>query len=541
MRNHVIADAASHPWEEVVDVVVVGSGAAGLVAATLAADGGASVLLLEKSERLGGTTALSGGAVWIPANSHVGELGGTDSEADGLAYIRALGGDDAPDPELVELFVQMAPRMLAYLEEHTPLEMAAIPGFPDYYLHLEELPGRTAGGRTVEALPFPVRVELPDFADALPVRSSMNILGARTTHAEDRTRQDPAALSTLVEQRRAEDVRVKGVALVARLLRGLVDRGVVIRRASPVEGLIIVEGEVVGVRSSGASLGARRAVVLASGGFEWDCEMVRGFIGYDLVPVSASSNTGDGLQMALEAGAAVANMRSYFGTAVAYDPTQTEYGAAAGQAGLPIRTHPSSLIVNGRGKRFLNEHTRYNDFPKVFGNYNAQGPGLPNLGAAWLVFDATARSQMTVLSADPGDPDPEWLHPSADLEELADRLGIEADTLAATITEYNEIAARGEDLEFERRALARVESAPYYALRLRPGALSTTGGPRISGDGEVLGGDGAPLPGLYAAGTVAAGVFGDLYPSGGSPIAMAMTFGFLAGQHAATAPERRLN
>ncbi len=213
----------------------------------------------------------------------------------------------------------------------------------------------------------------------------------------------------------------------------------------------------------------------------------------------------------------------------------------AGQAGLPIRSHPASLIVNGGGKRFLNEHTRYNDFPKAFGNFSAQGPGLPNLGAAWVIFDATARSQVAVLSAAPGDPDPEWLYPSATIEELADRLDVDFTTLAATLAEYNHLAERGVDPEFGRRSLEPVESAPYYALRLYPGMLSTTGGPRISGYGEVLRYDGTPLPGLYAAGTVAAGVFGYLYPSGGSPIAMSMTFGFLAGQAAATAPKRRLD
>lgn len=539
MHNQVIADAAAHPWHEAFDVIVVGSGAAGLVAATLAADGGATVLLLEKSEQLGGTTALSGGAAWIPANSHVGELDGTDSEDAALAYLRALC-HDAPDPALVELFVSTAPRMLAYLEEHTPLEMAAIPGFPDYYLHLEELPGRTAGGRAVEALPFPVRTELPDYADALPVRSSLGILGERTTHAQERTEQDPDALAALITRRRTDDVRVKGVALVARLLRGLVDRGVVIRRSSPVEGLVVAGAEVVGVRSAGSDVGARRAVILTSGGFEWDAELVRGFIGYDVVPVSAPTNTGDGLRMALEAGAAVANMRSYFGTAVAYDPTPTDGGAPRAQAGLPIRTHAATLIVNGRGQRFVNEHTRYNDFPKVFGNFSIQGPGLPNLGAAWLVFDATARSRVAVLSATPGAPAPDWLHPSSTLDELAERLDVDAATLAATVAQYNELAERGEDPMFGRRVMAPVASAPYYALRLHPGVLTTTGGPRTSGHGEVLRNDGSPLPGLYAAGTAAAGIFGYLYPSGGSPIAMAMTFGFLAGRHACTAPQRQL-
>ena len=165
---------------------------------------------------------------------------------------------------------------------------------------------------------------------------------------------------------------------------------------------------------------------------------------------------------------------------------------------------------------------------------------MPNLGAAWLIFDATARSQTAVLSAAPGDPDPDWLHPSPGLDRLAQRLGIDAVNLATTVAEYNDFAKRGEDPKFGRRAMAPVETAPYYALRVYPGTLSTTGGPRITRHGEVLRRDGTPLPGLYAAGTVAAGIFGHLYPSGGSPIAMAMTFGFLAGRHAATAPARRV-
>jgi len=537
MRNHVIAEAATHLWDEVFDVVVIGSGAAGLVAATMAADGGARVLMLEKADQFGGTTALSGGAAWIPANDHVGELGGTDCEADALAYIQALCGDDAPDPSLIEVFVRTAPQMLAYLEEHTPLKMAAIPGFPDYYLHLDEVPGRTTGGRAVEALPFGLRDELPDHADALPVRSTLNILGERTTHAQERTRQDAGELAAVIAARLADDVRVKGVALVARLLRGLIDRGVVIRRSAPVDGLVIAGEEVVGVRCRGKDLGARRAVVLASGGFEWDHASVRGHIGYDIVPVSASSNTGDGLQMALEAGAAVANMRSYFGTAVAYDPTHDD-GIA--QAGLPIRTQAAALMVNGGGVRFLDEHVRYNDFPKVFGNFSTRGPGLPNLGAAWLIFDSTARSQVAVLSVEPGGDDPDWLHPSADLDELAGKIGVDPAVLATTVAAYNRCAEQGVDPEFGRRSMAPVTAPPYYALRLHPGTLSTTGGPRISGNGEVLRHDGMPLPGLYAAGTVAAGVFGYLYPSGGSPIAMAMTFGYLAGRHAAGAAERTM-
>ncbi len=371
-------------------------------------------------------------------------MGGTDSRADALAYIKALAGDDVPDPELIDVFVDTAPQMLDYLEQHTPLKMAAIPGFPDYYLHLEEIPGRTSGGRAVEALPFPVRDELPDHADALPVRSTLNILGERTTHAEERTRQDPDELAAEIARRTAADVRVKGVALVARLLRGLLDRGVVVRASSPVDGLIIAGDDVVGVRSCGVDLGARQAVVLASGGFEWDSESVRGFIGYDVVPVSASTNTGDGLKMVLEAGASVANMRSYFGTVVAYDPALTEAGEPVAQAGLPIRTHAASLIVDTRGERFVNEHTRYNDFPKVFGNHDTRGPAPQS---RCLVADLRFHCPFPDRGAVRG---PRWARPGLAAPFERSRrtraaIGVDATALTATVAEYNDFAKHGMD------------------------------------------------------------------------------------------------
>lgn len=174
-------------WDREVDVVVVGSGGAALTAATMAHDGGAQVLVLEKAAMLGGTTAVSGGGVWLPGN-HVGAAAGVnDTREDSLAYIRRLAGDRAPDPELLEVYVDTAPQVLRYLEDNTPLSTHVQP-LPDYYWPWQFPGTRTMPGRTVEADPYPVADELPEWADKLVKRGTLMSLGAATTLAEDSRR-----------------------------------------------------------------------------------------------------------------------------------------------------------------------------------------------------------------------------------------------------------------------------------------------------------------------------------------------------------------
>ena len=257
-------------WDRIADVVVVGSGGAALAAAVAAAEAGAQVLILERASQLGGTTAVSGGSVWVPCNRHMAELGVADSRAEALAYIRALA-KGSEDPALVEAFVDSAPAMIEFLERATPLRMFATRGFRDYYTPYG-VPGAKTEGRSLEPVPFPVGRELPDWRERLASRTSMVTLGAYTTLQEDLSGLpvDPAA----VEQRKREDIRPKGAALIGALFRGLLDRGAEAWLQTRARELVLADGAAVGVRCerSGRELrvAARQGVVLAAGGFEWN-------------------------------------------------------------------------------------------------------------------------------------------------------------------------------------------------------------------------------------------------------------------------------
>lgn len=534
-------------WDRVVDVAVVGSGAAALTAATMAHDGGAEVLVLEKASMLGGTTAVSGGVAWLPGNHHGAAAGIEDSRDDALAYLRRLAGGREHDPALLEAFVDTAPEVLRYLEDNTPLRMQVVPNFPDYYFPYD-VPGKRHGGRSVEPVPFPVGTELPEWRDRLATRGALMSLGAATTLGEDFSAPDEALQAELA-RREAEDIRPKGAALVAMLFKGLLERGVEALIETPVRGLVIVDGAVVGVRceQSGRELliGCRRGVVLACGGFEWNADLVRAHIGYAVQPLSPGDNTGDGLVMAMEAGAELANMGSYWGQPAMFDPEIERDGQLVPQFEWG-RGEPSSFIVNQAAQRFANEAMPYNDFPKAFGTFDATAASFPNDPPAWMVFDQKVRDSARILSMHPGQPTPDWVATADTIEELAGIIGLPADALLATTERFNEHATRGEDPDFDRTTVglmgpgrvAPLDTAPYYAVVVHPGALGTNGGPRLDVDGQVRSQRGGVVAGLYAAGNTAASGFGWAYPSGGGTIGQGMVVGYRAGRHVAAQPPR---
>jgi len=535
-------------WDRVVDVVVVGSGGAALVAATLAHDQGADVLVVEKDSMLGGTTAVSGGAMWLPGNHHMVEAGIEDSREAALAYIRRLTAGREPDPELLEVYVDTAPEMLRYLEDHTPVRTHISP-LPDYYWPWGFEGHVAQPARAVEANPYPVGSELAEWKDRIVSRGTLMSLGAATTLTEDLMPKTPE-LEAELRRREAEDIRPKGAALVAMLFKGLLERGVETLLSTPARSLCVDErGDVVGVRveHDGRDLliGARKGVVLACGGFEWNPELVRTHIGYDVKPLSPPNNVGDGLVMAMQAGAELANLTSYWGTPVMFDPDITRDGDLVPQFEWG-RGAPSSIVVNRKGKRFANEALPYNDFPKAFGAFDADQVEFPNEGPGYLIFDQKVRDTQRLLSMHPGDPTPDWVPTARTIRELAERIGIDPDTLDATVTRFNEHAARGEDPDFERHkfglmspgAVAPIDTPPYYALAIYPGALGTNGGPRIDRNGQVRRRGGGLIGGLYAAGNTAANVFGWAYPSGGGTIGNGTVFGYLAGRHAGSRPAR---
>lgn len=528
-------------WDQIVDVVIVGSGGAALTAATLAHDQGAEVLVVEKADMLGGTTAVSGGGVWLPGNHKMAEAGIDDSRDDALAYIRRVAAGSEPDPDQLEVFVDTAPEVLRYLEDHTPLSTHISP-LPDYYWPWG-LPGqRAVPARCVEADPYPVRTELPDWADRLVSRGTLMSLGKATTLTEDLLPPTPE-LAAELERREREDIRPKGAALVARLFKGLLERGVETWMEAPARELVTDErGAVVGlvVDRGGQTVrvGARKGVVLACGGFEWNPELVRAHIGYDVKPLSPPNNVGDGLTMAADVGAHLTNLNSYWGTPVMFDPEISRDGELVPQFEWG-RGAPASIVVNGKGRRFANEALPYNDFPKAFGVYDPDAIEFPNAAPAFLVFDRTVRDGQRILSMEPGGPEPDWVHRADTIAELAEQIGVEPAALEATVARYNEHAREGLDPDFRRNErglmspgqVAPIEQAPFYAVEMYPGTLGTNGGPQIDADGRVLRRGGGVVDGLYAAGNTAANVFGWAYPSGGGTLGNALVFGYRAGRH----------
>jgi 3-oxosteroid 1-dehydrogenase len=543
-------------WDQAVDVVVVGSGCAGLVAATLAHDGGASTLVVEKAGMIGGTTGVSGGMPWIPLNRHMADVGQTDSREEALTYIRRLTMGREPDPELLEAYVDRAAEALDYLETHTPLRMVAPTTFNDYYAHL---PGGKPAGRSIEPAPFDAPGELGEWASRL--RTSPHL--PRLTMGEGAkflTGDGPLDFEVVLG-REARDERVLGPAMVAMLFKGLLDRGVEVVTASPVRDLVMVDGAVVGAQvdrpgSTGAQLvAARQGVVLACGGFEWNEAMVAAFIGHGIEPLSPPHNTGDGHLMAMEAGAELANMTSYWGQPAILEPGVTFEGQPMLQMGT-VRSTPGVIVVNKHGQRFVNEGVTYQDHPKAAISFDPVGLDHPNEGPQWMVFDQRVKDRAVVLpSVLPGQPAPDWIPRADTVAELADLIGIDPGALEATVTRWNGLVAAGEDRDFGRgttafeaqmtgrppspkTSMAPVERPPFYAVQLRNGALGTNGGPRTDAAGRVRRARGGVVPGLYAAGNAAASVFGPAYPGGGATLGPALTFGYLAGRDVATQPRR---
>jgi succinate dehydrogenase/fumarate reductase flavoprotein subunit len=528
------------------DVVVVGSGAAGLAAALSAHDAGASVLLLEKAFHVGGTTALSGGVIWVPCNDHMAEVGIDDNRTDALRYIRQLTGGRDPDPSLIEVYVDAAAGVLRDLEANTPLRCVAPPRYSDYYA---DLPGGRRAGRSVEPVAFPGSA-----LGSWSARVQKSPFLVQVTAAELIEHGSPISLEVLrlAMDRHVNDVRVRGSALVAALLRGVLDRSIDVVTEARAERLTIVGDEVVGVQFAEGDgrrcVDVRGGVVLASGGFEWSGAMTRAFLGHEVAPLTAPTNEGDGLRMAMQAGAQLANMTSYWGQPATVDPTLTAGGAPVLQF-VPGRDRPGSIIVNRHGQRFVNEGIAYHDFVRAFSVFDPVTRRYPNEPPVWMVFDEAMRRSTPMLSIVPDRPAPAWLPSAGTIEALARTVGIDPDGLCATVARFNDNASHGVDPDFHRgtvwfeafmtdgprpeSTLAPLTEPPFYAVEIRDGTIGTNGGPSIDGDGRVRSAYGGVVPGLYAAGNVSACVFGSGYPGGGATIGPALVFGSLAGRHAA--------
>ena len=399
--------------DEEFDVVVVGSGGAGLTAAILAHDHGARVAVLERSDKIGGTTAVSGGGVWIPRSDHMAEVGMTDSRDEALAYCKALVAGQAGD-DLVEAFVDTAHKMVRYLEAHTPLKFTPWT-IPDYHPNVA---GAKLCGRSIEPAIFDKRA-LGSWENAL--RQSPFYFIPLTLQEVLFTYQGHVRPQNLppdvILERMERGLTTCGNALVAALLKACLDRDVAFRLETRARELVLEDGCVTGVRAEVASgdllVRARKGVVLASGGFEWnDALKARYLPGPVSHPSSPPQNEGDGLLMAIEAGAALGNMSEVWGSPAASIPGESYDGRDLHRLVVPERACPHAILVNQRGERFVNEGTAYNELGKVFHERDSNTGAYCNL-PCWAILDGQYRSRYPILTVLPSDPDPEWLPKAA--------------------------------------------------------------------------------------------------------------------------------
>ncbi len=540
----------TQPWDLEADVVVLGSGAAGLLTAIVAHDHGASVVLLEKADTVGGTSAVSGGILWIPDNHHLHEAGLSDSRDEALAYLGALSLGRI-DSDLAAVLVDAGPRMLRWVEEHTPAKFQVVPGYPDY--HPEHPGGKPGGGRSLDNLPFSFR-KLGEWSDRV-LRSDRvhHFTLTETPLGGGRYQVAPEEY----QARQESDQRGLGQALVGAMLRGCLDRGIEPLLATPARELLSEDGRVVGVVAvrDGVEIRvrARKAVVLATGGFEWDESLRREFLHAPLeAPASPPDNTGDGLRMAMSLGAALGSMAEAWWVPCLRIPGETWKGQPRSRLVLAERTYPRSIMVNRTGRRFCNEATNYNALGNVFQAFDPVSFTWANV-PAWLVFDHGYRTRYPVGPLSPGAPDPDWLTVAPTPEALGAALGIDGAALADTIVSFSEHARALEDPVFHRGAsaydgfngdgsrtgraatLGPLDEPPYYAVPILPGTLGTKGGPRTDARGRVLSVKGGVIGSLYAVGNVMAGTTGMVYGGAGGTLGPALTWAWVAGQDAAGA------
>ncbi len=549
------------------DVIVLGSGAGGLSAAVTAAAHGLSVCVIEKDSVLGGTTAWSGGWIWCPGNEPAQRAGLTEVPEAPLTYLRAVTGNHFDEPR-VRAFLQAAPQMVAFFETETALQFEGGLKIPDTYGHQ---PGAGMGGRSVIAKPFDgralgaaidlLRLPLPETTfKGMTIQSGPDLRAFMTMTRSVKsfayvTNRVVRHFWDLARYRRGMSLR-NGSALIGRLLRSALDRGVVIKTDTVVLTLTQSGGHVGGVRlRDGTVLRARAGVVLATGGYPHDAvRRAETFVRNDEHrTLAVPTATGDGLHLAAAVGA---DTRTDQNSAAALCPVSTVRWPDGRVGQFPHiidRGKPGVIGVLANGKRFCNEGLGYHDYVQAM--QSALPPEAP--AKSWLVCDHRflRRYGLGIVRPSPV-PYQSWirtgyLKTGKTIADLARACGIDPVGLSQTVDHLNADAARGIDSAFGRGTtaymrlqgdpdhgpnpnVAPIQTGPFYAVEVVPGSFGTFTGLRTDGQARVLTADQQVIPGLYAAGADNASVFGGFYPAGGINLGPAMTFGFVAGRHAAT-------
>ena len=534
---------------EAFDVVVMGTGAAGLSAALSAHANGANVLVVEKSSLAGGTTAMSGGCIWVPRHHYAERMGVTDSREAVLEYIHAVSPEGWHNREAPAwaAFVDYAPEMLLFLEANTPLKFNPNRD-PDPYA---EEAGGLPFGRNVSAAPMRIGM-LGDWKDKVRQPTSDLRLSYEeivdTFFFANPKKWVPRFLPRLA-WRKLMNMRARGNALTIGLLKGCLDKGIEIRLSTPARRLEMTNGRV-----SGLEIGAddarelvriEKGVVLASGGFEWNPEMMaEHFPGPVEWTASPSSNTGDGQLMAQEVGVQLDHMDQ----ALIMGTTPVMYeGQLQGQPAADYFL-PHSMIVNRHGRRFVNE--KQMNVGLAFAEKNPE-TGTPAHLPAWRIYDAQFSKKYP--HALPKKSVPGNYFKADTLKELAAQIDVDANGLEQTAQRFSEFARKGVDDDYGRGGsvwdrnrggdpghrpnptLGTIEQAPFYAMPFKASFLGTKGGARTNERAEVLDQNDVPIPGLYAAGNVMANSFGSKGVGAGTTLGPCLTWGYIAGLNAASA------
>jgi len=517
-------------WDIEVDLVSVGSSSGGLAAAIVGHDLGLSTVLLEKSDFLGGGTALSGGVLWIPFNHHMLEEGLADSREEALTYIRGLS-QGRHDEEQLAAYLDNGPTVIRYMEEHTPLKLT-IEASTDYYA---DLPGGKARGRQLYPNPDTMIPMLTEAEEKHPLLAKV--------------RRDPVPFYIGVR-----DTWAEGRGLIGPLVLACVNRGINILTGIRARQLIVQGGRVIGVRAEREGrdffVRGRKGVLLATGGYEWNNQMNKRFMNSpSLHPMTPPSNEGDGQIMGMELGAAIALMDHSI-----YQPTVYVQGEE--NEGKPLYRgisygYPGNILVNRYGKRCCNE-AFYPDIGRAIVTYDKVNSRLANMPMFWIADqDNTDHSGIGMLATITKNPD--WLHRADTLPQLAEQLGLPANSLVETVERFNRFAREGRDPDFHRGestyqlywgnrlyagrkpnpTIGPLEKPPFYGVELRAGSVGNLGGLVVNSNAQVVNVHGDVIPGLYGTSNASALLSHGFTYTSGSCQGKSLIFGYLAARHVA--------
>ena len=557
------------------DVVVVGSGAGGLSAALTARKHGLDVVVIEKEPYFGGTTARSGGVLWLPCNPVSQAAGVTDNPDAARTYLQHEAGNFF-DPERVDAFLREGPQMVDFFVRESEVKFDAVPGFADYH---PTAPGGVPGGRSIIASAFDGRALGKHIEQLRPPLREITFVGMMINSSREVqqffnvTRSLSASLYVarrLVQHAREMLVHgrpmrlTNGNALAARLAKSLFDLGVSIQVSTPARELATApDGSISGVWIDGPDgpvlLRARRGVVLACGGFPHDKDRRKVLFphaptGEEHLSPAPPGNTGDGLRLAEGVGGITDDALPNAAAWIPVSRVQHRNGTSGVFPHLIDRYKPGIIAVSRRGRRFVNESDSYHDFGQsMIRTCQADGDSET---VAWLICDhrAIRRYGLGFVKPFPLPITPHlrsgYLLRSRTVEELATQAGIDPAGLGRTIDALNGPARQGLDPEFGKGStaynrylgdpehkpnpcVAPVDRAPFYAVKVILGDLGTFAGLKTDRHARVLSGAGLPIPGLYTVGNDMASIMGGSYPGGGITLGPAMTFGYIAGKHLA--------